>query len=616
MAADPHTQADDFKRATAIAIKAMGHKPDLEIAFTTEPAGVAGSRVKLPPLATVADPTMISQARGVADAAALRLRHHDPMLHGRQLPGSQLARAAYDALEQARCEALGMRVMTGVAHNIGQQLEAQCQQQNFLQAVAQTDVPLEQALRLLAHEALSGQTLSPAAAQAVGLWRPYVESRLGKNLGQLPQLLHDQQAFAAETNRLLHALELTNDAPQDEPDDGATEEQETGAEQPQPEDQEQQAEPGESEPGEPESQLADSEAGESGGEEAQPEAAAAQQGEEAEQGQNWRDEDWDERQGPRTTYRVFTTQFDEQIAAETLCPPQELVRLRMLLDHQVRLLQGVIVRLANRLQRRLMAQQTRGWDFDLEEGLLDSARLTRVIVNPTYSLSYKHEKDTDFRDTVVTLLLDNSGSMRGRPITLAAISADILARTLERCGVKVEILGFTTRAWKGGLSRDQWVKSGKPSLPGRLNDLRHVIYKAADVPWRRVRKNLGLLLREGLLKENIDGEALLWAHNRLLTRPEQRRILMVISDGAPVDDSTLSVNPSNYLEQHLRAVIRWIETRSPVELIAIGIGHDVTRYYNRAVTITDAEQLGGAMMEQLAALFDEKITKPSKRTAA
>ena len=329
----------------------------------------------------------------------------------------------------------------------------------------------------------------------------------------------------------------------------------------------------------------------------------------ADDGRNWHEEEWDTEAGPRTTYRPFTTRYDEILHAGDLCNGEELSRLRLLLDQQIKHVQGVIVRLANRLQRKLMAQQTRSWEFDLEEGLLDSARLTRIVISPSHSLSYKREKEMDFRDTVVTLLLDNSGSMRGRPITLAAMSADILARTMERCGVKTEILGFTTRAWKGGASREDWVKDHKPPLPGRLNDLRHIIYKAADEPWRRARQNLGLMLREGLLKENIDGEALLWAHARLLARPEQRRILMVISDGAPVDDSTLSVNPSNYLEAHLRASIDWIENYSDVELTAIGIGHDVTRYYRRAVTITDSEQLGGVMMEQLASLFDPASLK-------
>ncbi len=312
-------------------------------------------------------------------------------------------------------------------------------------------------------------------------------------------------------------------------------------------------------------------------------------------------------------YKVFTTAFDETVGAEELCEEEELDRLRAFLDKQLANLSGVVGRLANRLQRRLMAQQNRSWDFDLEEGYLDPARLVRVVIDPMQPLSFKQERDTKFRDTVVTLVLDNSGSMRGRPITVAATCADILARTLERCGVSVEILGFTTRAWKGGQAREKWLKDGKPPNPGRLNDLRHIIYKSADHPWRRARRNLGLMMREGLLKENIDGEALLWAHNRLIARPEQRKILMMISDGAPVDDSTLSVNPGNYLERHLRAVIELIETRSPVELLAIGIGHDVTRYYRRAVTIVDAEELAGAMTEQLASLFGEESARETRR---
>ena len=325
-----------------------------------------------------------------------------------------------------------------------------------------------------------------------------------------------------------------------------------------------------------------------------------------------------DRRGP--DYKAYAAKFDEVVNAEDLCEPEELQRLRDYLDKQLQNLSSVVARLANRLQRRLMAQQNRSWEFDLEEGMLDTARLPRIIIDPQQPLSFKREKEMDFRDTVVTLLIDNSGSMRGRPITVAASCADILARTLERCGVKVEILGFTTRAWKGGQSREAWLQAGKPANPGRLNDLRHLIYKPADAPWRRARKNLGLMMREGLLKENIDGEALDWAHQRLVGRPEQRKILMMISDGAPVDDSTLSVNSGNYLERHLRYVIEEIETRSPVELIAIGIGHDVTRYYRRAVTIVDAEELGGAMTEKLAELFAEtpspRATKRGGKRAA
>jgi cobaltochelatase CobT len=370
--------------------------------------------------------------------------------------------------------------------------------------------------------------------------------------------------------------------------------------------------------------LEEAESGEDEGEESEAQEAESpssdmpedsEAGEAEEASQPWRPPEsrGQDRQGP--DYKAFSTRFDEVVDAADLCDPDELDRLRSYLDKQLASLSGVVSRLANRLQRRLMAQQSRAWDFDLEEGQLDPARLSRVIIDPTSALSYMQERDTDFRDTVVTLLLDNSGSMRGRPITVAATCADILARTLERCGVRVEILGFTTRAWKGGQAREAWLQAGKPASPGRLNDLRHIIYKAADAPWRRARKNLGLMMREGLLKENIDGEALAWAHGRLLARAENRRIMMVISDGAPVDDSTLSVNPGNYLERHLRWVIDDIETRSPVELIAIGIGHDVTRYYRRAVTIVDAEELGGAMTDKLAELFDETAGDGRRRAA-
>jgi cobaltochelatase CobT len=323
--------------------------------------------------------------------------------------------------------------------------------------------------------------------------------------------------------------------------------------------------------------------------------------------------DGGERLSNQFNYKVFTQKYDEIVKAAELCPPDELDQLRALLDKQLENLAGAVARLANKLQRRLMAKQNRSWQFDLEEGLLDTARLTRVVTDPLQALSFKVENDTEFRDTVVTLLIDNSGSMRGRPITIAAICGDILARTLERCGVKVEILGFTTRAWKGGKSREAWLEANRPPNPGRVNDIRHIIYKAADEPWRHARRNLGLMMREGLLKENIDGEALEWARKRLMARPEQRRIMMVISDGAPVDDSTQSVNAGNYLEAHLRQVIEDIETRSPIQLVAVGIGHDVTRYYRRAVTLLDAEELAGALTDELAALFDEELPAQTRR---
>ena len=511
----------------------------------------------------------------------------------------------FEALEQARCEALGAKAMAGVASNLTALLDERCKQAGFERAGAKAEIPIADVMRILAHQIMTGQALPKSAERAASIWRGWIEEHIGEHLGNLPELLHNQKAYGEEAMRILRVLDLEmpgSDQPETEDSD---DQDEAGGV---PEDEEAEtASESEGQAADPEQgsgqDSADASQEESEETDQEPNSSADSDGEQPPHGQNWQDEDFHD--GPRTTYRVFTTSFDETVTASELCDAEELAHLRSMLDRQVKHAQGLIVRLANRLQRRLMAQQTRSWEFDLEDGLLDTSRLARIVATPSYSLSYKREKPMEFRDTVVTLLIDNSGSMRGRPITLAAMSADILARTLERCGVKAEILGFTTRAWKGGMSRDAWLKSGKPSLPGRLNDLRHIVYKGADEPWRRARPKLGLMLREGLLKENIDGEALLWAHERLLARREQRRILMVISDGAPVDDSTLSVNPGNYLEQHLRAVIDWIETSSPVELAAIGIGHDVTRYYRRAVTINDMEQLGSVMMEQLGSLFDE-----------
>src|SRR5436309_898338 len=463
---------EPFRRAVSGCLRAIARKPDLEVGFAAERPGMVGGKARLPEPARKLNATEAAIVRGHADSIALKLACHDPNVHRKLVPGGQTARAVFEAVEQARVEAIGARRMSGVAKNLSAMIDDRFHRGKF--------------------EALSAEMSDDAE-------------------------MGDAEAPAEPRRPRRHGI--------------------------------------------------------------------------------------NEPRGP--DYRPFTAKFDEMIAAEELCEPEELERLRSYLDKQLSHLQGVVARLANRLQRRLMAQQNRAWEFDLEEGWLDPARLSRVIVDPLHPLSFKREKDTTFRDTVVTLLLDNSGSMRGRPITVAATCADILARTLERCGVKVEILGFTTRAWKGGQSREAWLAAGKPANPGRLNDVRHIIYKSADMPWRRARRNLGLMMREGLLKENIDGEALDWAHKRLLGRSEQRKILMMISDGAPVDDSTLSVNPGNYLERHLRYIIEEIETRSPVELIAIGIGHDVTRYYRRAVTIVDAEELGGAITEKLAELFSE-----------
>jgi cobaltochelatase CobT len=534
------------------------------------------------------------------------------------LPGADAARAVFEAVEQARVEAIGARRMMGVASNLSAMLEDRFHRGNYEEITDRADAPLEDALAMLVRERLTGQEPPPAARKIVALWREFVESRADRDLGRLLREIDDQHAFAEVVHDLLTSLDMGDErfAERDEDEESQDQEgqseagEEGGADR---DETEEGAAPDEAEFAAEDRSDTSSQAEETPSSEL-PEDLDA--GDARDAAEPWRPRHSlkNEPRGP--DYRAFTTRFDEIVGAEELCDPEELTRLRAFLDKQLQHLQGVVARLANRLQRRLLAQQSRAWDFDLEEGMLDPARLSRVIVDPFQPLSFKRERDMEFRDTVVTLLLDNSGSMRGRPITVAATCADILARTLERCGVKVEILGFTTRAWKGGQSREAWLAANKPANPGRLNDLRHIIYKAADAPWRRSRKNLGLMMREGLLKENIDGEALDWAHRRLLTRPENRKILMMISDGAPVDDSTLSVNPGNYLERHLRWIIEEIETRSPVELIAIGIGHDVTRYYRRAVTIVDAEELGGAMTEKLAELFEEKAAPEPRRSPA
>jgi cobaltochelatase CobT len=609
--------AEPFKRAVAGAMRALARKPDLEVTFAAERPGLMGGKARLPEPARKLTRAEAAIVRGNADSMALRLACHDAAVHRRLQPAGQQARAVFEAVEQARVEAIGARRMDGVAMNLTAMLDDRYHRNKFDDVSDRADAPIEEALAMMVRERLTGLAPPPSAKKLVDLWRPLIEERAGEDLDRLEDLVEDQRQFGDAVHELLESLEMGDDRSsetEEEEDEGDEEQkkQESGEEGEGADSDEQQRMSSE------DSEASADDMPDTAAESA--ESPSADMSEDSEMGdsetpgepQRPRQFGANEPRGP--DYRAFTPKFDETIAAEDLCEPEELDRLRGYLDKQLSSLQGVVARLANRLQRRLMAQQNRSWDFDLEEGLLDPARLTRVIMDPMHALSFKAEKDTEFRDTVVTLLLDNSGSMRGRPITVAATCADILARTLERCGVKVEILGFTTRAWKGGQSREHWLTAGKPANPGRLNDLRHIIYKSADAPWRRARKNLGLMMREGLLKENIDGEALDWAHKRLLGRTEQRKILMMISDGAPVDDSTLSVNPGNYLERHLRWVIEEIETRSPVELIAIGIGHDVTRYYRRAVTIVDAEELGGAMTEKLAELFAEKAAAPERPT--
>jgi cobaltochelatase CobT len=600
------TRSEEFKRATTGAVRAMAHSAEVQVAFQPGPTGLAGKRARLPVPSRALPDTEMQRLRGAADSVALRLRHHDDAVHARSLPAERDARSIYDALEQARVEVFGARNMQGVAANLQARLNETCETEGFERMTRKDQLPVSTALALLARERMSGVAPPEAARAILKQWRDGLVDSANEALNELARTQADQSDFAHAARRLLAAMNLAEaeaDIDQEQNEDEKEEQGEQSGAQDNATDSEGRTQSEQDQmlaasPSDMEGESADDQTGES-----EEDARGDAEGDDQPAGPQPRRERPDI--DPESHYKAYCRSFDEEVEAEDLCDPDELARLRQQLDQQLQHLQGVVSRLANRLQRRLMAQQTRAWEFDLEEGMLDAGRLARVVVNPMQSLSYKRERDTEFRDTVVSLLIDNSGSMRGRPITVAAMCGDILARTLERCGVKVEILGFTTRAWKGGQSRERWVHDGKPRNPGRLNDLRHIIYKSADAPWRRSRRNLGLMLREGLLKENIDGEALLWAYRRLVSRPEHRRILMVISDGAPVDDSTLSVNPGNFLERHLRDVIREIEGRDFVELIAIGIGHDVTRYYRRAVTIVDAEELGGTMMKKLSELFDE-----------
>jgi cobaltochelatase CobT len=597
---------EQFKQVLTGTARALAHEPEIELAFTADAPTQAGKNFKVPMPGRLLPPEQVAEARGFADSFSLKLKHHNAARHAALRPSEVIAGAAFDAVENARVEALGSRNMAGIAANLGHALELKLRTDPISRAQSADEVPISTALSLIVRERLTGAPIPDAAVAGVDMLRGWIEEKAGSDLDALALALDDQGAFAALTQSMLEHLNLTEgDIDPSDADEGGDDAEDS------------QDQDGDSD---------DDGKGEAGQAEAR---AEPQQGEGEETEADYDGEDMDEQDGadgemgddgmqpvtpqrrnwdhlPQSDYKIWSTKYDETITATELADEEELNRLRAYLDQQLSNLQSVVTKLANRLQRRLMAQQNRSWDFDQEEGMIDAARLARIVVSPGSSLSYKIERETDFRDTVVTLLIDNSGSMRGRPISIAAISADILARTLERCGVKTEILGFTTRAWKGGQAREDWLAAGRQPMPGRLNDLRHIVYKKADEPWRHAKRNLGLMMREGLLKENIDGEALLWAHNRLIARAEDRRILMVISDGAPVDDSTLSVNHGGYLEQHLRKVIEMIETRSPVQLVAIGIGHDVTRYYKRAVTIMDVEQLGGTMIEQLAGLFDEE----------
>ena len=604
---DRHEPLEVYKRATTATLRAIAENDELDVTYGKGAAGLRGNSIHVPLPNLGCSEEELNAVRGVGDEFALKLRYHDETVHRRNAPRAGPAQEMFEWVEDARVASIGSLRMEGVARNLEASLEAICKQAAFDTVTAETEAPLSVAVGLIVRQRLTGRELPPSAENVVRFWRDFVEERAGDHIEALSDYVQDQREFAGRCRSILEDLGFAadlDDQPEYNDNDQEMESVEDGAEPDAefaPEDVALDEDSMGDEDGEGEATMVDMDADmdlSELGAESEPEDAP-----------NFSPDELG-RIRVNHDYAAYTDEFDEVVKAQDLCGPEELLRLRKMLDQQLLSLQHATSKLANRLQRRLLAKQNRTWEFDLDEGILDTSRLAQVVVDPMNPLAFKQEKQTEFRDTVVTMLIDSSGSMRGRSITIAAVCGDILGRTLERCSVRVEILGFTTRAWRGGQSREEWINAGKPANPGRLNDLRHIIYKSADDPWRHARRNLGLMMREELLKENIDGEALIWAHNRLVIRYEQRKVLMVISDGLPVDNSTLLVNPSSYLEQHLKYAIESIENHSPVELIAIGIGHDVTHHYRRAVTITDAEQLGGAMTEQLAALFETEQPQP------
>ena len=601
----------EFQNATAATIKAIAANKlkNREIQFFGNTTRFNSKQITIAKDSNDFDETIVNKTRGESDEISLKLQYHDKTIHSKLKPSSDLAATIFNLAEDTRIEKIGSKKFFGVKKNLQKLIEKKFETNLIAPPGSDDTTSFVNAMHLYLRKKLSDAPIPQNSKKTMSLWEPWLEKRVGKFISELSKNINDQELFGKNINNLLIALKSelgdlddnNNDSDDDSDEEGSDEENSDDQNNTSQGDSEEENEDGietgveeNTESTSDENEFSDDDIENNDGE-GNEELISKQQN-----NQNQLD-------NKSNAYKIFTNKYDEIINATDLCDNDELLRLRKTLDKQLENLQGAVARLANKLQRKLQARQNRTWEFDLEEGMLDAAKLARVVSNPLFPLSYKVEKDTKFKDTIVSILIDNSGSMRGRPITIAAISADILARTLERCGVKVEILGFTTKAWKGGQSREQWINEGKATNPGRLNDLRHIIYKSADAPWRRAKNSLGLMLREGILKENIDGEALIWAHERIYHRYEERKILMVISDGAPVDDTTLSANSGNYLEKHLKLIINFIENQSPVELIAIGIGHDVTRYYKKAVTLTDAEHLAGAMTEQLADLFDENV---------
>jgi len=594
-----------YERALVQSTRALAGDPDVKVRFSPQGPRLDGHTLVLPLPGGPLDEVAWQKLRGHADRLALRHAHHDPAVHARYRPTGVRAREVFDALEEVRCQAYGAEGLAGVMQNLEAAWLDILERNGTLKGQFLRTTGLTQAVALLAREQLTGMAPPPDTRGLLAKTREFIGPKTVAALARLAETGVDQERFAFAAHDLVKTLDLGYEIGAEVEEKRQVRETELrnlqGA------------------GGEPPAAGAlQVKEGQGVLENDEPQVAAKQPLAELPREERLADgkpatddasqrlsmrEQVDDSDHPNRNYRVFTRAHDEVVPARQLAVDAELTELRLRLDREARGLQGVVAKLANRLERLLLTQQRRQWKFDLEEGLLDPARLARVVVDPLASLSFKEEQESDFKDTVVTVLLDNSGSMRGRPILLTALCADVLARTLERCGVKVAVLGFTTSAWKGGKSREEWVRGGARANPGRLGDLRYIIYKDADQPWRRSRQTLAVMLQEDLLKENIDGEALLWAHERLLARREQRRILMVISDGVPLDEATLSANAGSFLEQHLRNVVKWIETRSSVELVAIGIGHDVTDYYSRAVAIGGPEELGAAMVEQLAGLF-------------
>ena len=594
---------DGIKKSISETTRAISGNETLKIKFSADPSGDYGDVIKLPQISKEPTEAELFKVRGIADSLALQARFKDEETFSKYDPSGEQAKEIYNELEIARCELLGEKFYPGSKRNIWQKTKVEASAFSNKASISAEEESIAQLARFFIKRELSEADLPPEASQLLEK-KEVFEDLTGHPEFKKTKDVLDQEKFAVLSRKLIERLgygeqlgeldDIENDIDENNQEELEQDEAGQGSE-----DEETDASDN--------SETDDGESQQSTSADADIEDGQMEDAIEGEdQSENQTIQSIQGTQSKETFYQVFDTTNDQEINANRLADITELEKLREYLDQQLASLKGAVSRLANKLQRRLQAKQNRTWKFDLEEGLLDAAKLSRIVLNPTTPLSFKQESSTNFKDTVVSLLIDNSGSMRGRPISIAAISTEILAKTLERCNVKCEILGFTTKAWKGGQSREKWLAEGRQKNPGRLNDLRHIIYKNADEPWRRAKLNLGLMMKEGLLKENIDGEALDWAHKRIIKREENRKILLVISDGAPVDDSTLSVNPANYLEKHLRYVINKIETTNRVQLLAIGIGHDVTRYYKKAVTITDAEQLAGAMTEQLADLFEEQ----------